>query len=70
MKGFVLFDVVPSLRGSLQEAYNERRALRDQQLQQETSMRDIQWQLHCKQKCLHRASLLTHAQPEVGLTFC
>ena len=65
----VLLYVVYSLRGSLQAAYNDRRALRDQQLQQETSVRDIQWRLHCKQKCLHRASQLTHTQPEVSLSF-
>ncbi|KAK7098935.1 kinesin-like protein KIF18A isoform X2 [Littorina saxatilis] len=53
-----------TLRASLQTAYNDRRALRDQQLQQETNVRDVQWRLHCKHKCLHRASQLTHTQPQ------
>ncbi|XP_076471380.1 kinesin-like protein KIF18A [Babylonia areolata] len=53
-----------SLHQSLQAAYSERRAVRERQLRQEMGMRDTQWRLYRKHKCLRRAQHLAHPQPQ------
>ncbi|KAL8601949.1 hypothetical protein ACOMHN_008441 [Nucella lapillus] len=53
-----------SLHENLQAAYKEHRAVRDQQLRQEINMRDTQWRLYRKHKCLRRATQLGEAQTE------
>ncbi|KAK7485721.1 hypothetical protein BaRGS_00023022 [Batillaria attramentaria] len=55
---------IQSLQERLRAVYAERRTVRDQQLRQETSLRDTQWRLHRKQKCLQRTTQLTFTQPE------
>nr|KAG5698636.1 hypothetical protein BaRGS_003150 [Batillaria attramentaria] len=56
---------IQSLQERLRAVYAERRTVRDQQLRQETSLRDTQWRLHRKQKCLQRTTQLTFTQPEL-----
>ncbi|XP_025087889.1 kinesin-like protein KIF18B isoform X2 [Pomacea canaliculata] len=54
-----------ALRENLSQAHAQCRQVREEQLQQETNVRDVQWRLQRKRKTMQRAMYLSGLHPEV-----